>query len=710
MRRTRKPRTASAQAPAWLKAASAALLALLLCATFAFARAYTDLSNSIHRERVESVQQISSLISKKLNLLKERHEEETATAARFLSHSGATSMAQVDELLDHSDEFHLLSEDGRCLALDGSAIVVSSSMLSEDIGTWTEVRSEFCTVQSKGDFWVFAAPVENVSIDGVEIAGLLKVVDSQQYADVAILPVFNGQGASYVVDTNGVILLRPSESQANEHFKSHNFLRILTNDGVDPALVEKLQKALLNCEEEQVLVKLQDDTWLLQTFPDNEGRNIVMAIPVSITAQATFASMKSVIALVVLIVASIAALSLLWLYHLVSKSQMAKIESARASLKSDFLTKMSHDIRTPLNAIVGSNELALRSLDDPATAAGHLERSKKSGEYLIDIINDMLDMNRLDGGKMTLAHEPFLLSDVLDSVIALQSGPAEEKGVTLREAPRALSHTSFVGDATRIKQCLVNLVSNAVKFTPEHGDVALSCEEVSQDGPTSRVRFIVRDSGAGMSEAFMKRLFEPFEQERSSLTSAQVGSGLGLAIVHSLVELMGGTVEASSTPGKGSTFIMDIPLERAATVVSRPASAQSQENLRALCRGKRVLLAEDNEMNREIIVDLLSDFSVEVDTVRNGAEAVEAVTSSVPGRYALVLMDIQMPVMTGLEAASAIRASEHPDAATIPIVALSAGAFEEDVQNSLRHGMQDHLAKPLNLEDIENVFRTYLNR
>ena len=172
MRRTRKPRTASAQAPAWLKAASAALLALLLCATFAFARAYTDLSNSIHRERVESVQQISSLISKKLNLLKERHEEETATAARFLSHSGATSMAQVDELLDHSDEFHLLSEDGRCLALDGSAIVVSSSMLSEDIGTWTEVRSEFCTVQSKGDFWVFAAPVENVSIDGVEIAGL----------------------------------------------------------------------------------------------------------------------------------------------------------------------------------------------------------------------------------------------------------------------------------------------------------------------------------------------------------------------------------------------------------------------------------------------------------------------------------------------------------------------------------------------------------
>ena len=496
-------------------------------------------------------------------------------------------MAQVDELLDHSDEFHLLSEDGRCLALDGSAIVVSSSMLSEDIGTWTEVRSEFCTVQSKGDFWVFAAPVENVSIDGVEIAGLLKVVDSQQYADVAILPVFNGQGASYVVDTNGVILLRPSESQANEHFKSHNFLRILTNDGVDPALVEKLQKALLNCEEEQVLVKLQDDTWLLQTFPDNEGRNIVMAIPVSITAQATFASMKSVIALVVLIVASIAALSLLWLYHLVSKSQMAKIESARASLKSDFLTKMSHDIRTPLNAIVGSNELALRSLDDPATAAGHLERSKKSGEYLIDIINDMLDMNRLDGGKMTLAHEPFLLSDVLDSVIALQSGPAEEKGVTLREAPRALSHTSFVGDATRIKQCLVNLVSNAVKFTPEHGDVALSL----RGGLSGR-----SDLARAVHRARQRRRHERSVHEAlvRALRAGAVVPHLGPSrqrpgACHRAqrVELMGGTVEASSTPGKGSTFIMDIPLKGPRPLFQDPRASNPKKTCAPLPRQAR---------------------------------------------------------------------------------------------------------------------------
>lgn len=707
MRRTEKQR--AARAPRWLKVTSGVLLVILLLGTWAFTQAYTDLNRSIHRERVESVQQISDLISKKLSLLKQLHDDETVTAAHFLSHSGATSMEQVNELMGHLDDICLLMDDGRCLSLDGSALVISSPMLSEDLSTWSGVRSGFCTVQSKGDFWVFVAPVENVSLDGTAVSGLLKVVDSQEYADVAILPVFNGQGASYVVDTNGVILLRPSESQANEYFQSHNFLHILASDGVDPAQVSKLEEALRTCSEEQVLVELQGATWLLQTFPDNEGRNIVMAIPVSITAQETFAGMRNVIGLVAILVVTLGALSLLWLYYLVTKNQKAKIESTRASLKSDFLTKMSHDIRTPLNAIVGSNELALRALDDPPTAAVHLERSKKSGEYLIEIISDMLDMNRLDSGKMALSNNPFDLNEVLDSVIELQNGPAEAKGVVFVEEFRVLSHANYVGDATRIRQCLVNLVSNAIKFTPEGGTITLACKEVSREGSTTHVMFIVRDTGPGMSEGFMERLFEPFEQEQSSLTSTHVGSGLGLAIVHSLVELMGGEVLVDSTPGEGSTFTVYLPLKRIYLPAAEPKIEQSQEDLLDLCRGKRVLLAEDNEMNREIIVDLLSDLGVQIDTAQNGAEAVQKVEDSKPGYYSLVLMDIQMPLMTGLEAADAIRSSQHPDGATLPIVALSAGAYQEDVENSLSHGMQDHLTKPVNLDDIKAVFRKYFN-
>lgn len=708
--KTTAKRIAQTQAPFWLKVTSGILLVVLLMGTWAFVRAYSDLNQSIHEERVESVQQISDLVSRKLSLLKELHEDETATAAQFLSHSNASTMSEVSELLSHLSGIYLMMDDGRCLSLEGKAIVISGSMLSEDLSTWTEVHSEFCTVQGKGDFWAFAAPVSNVVIDGAPVAGLLEVVDSQEYADVAILPVFNGQGASYVVDTNGVILLRPSESQANEYFQSHNFLHILANDGVDPAQVDKLQTALRTCTEEQVLVDLRGDTWLMQTFPDNEGRNIVMAIPVSVTAQETFAGMRNVIGLMVVIAAALGALSFLWLHYLASKNQRTKLESARASLKSDFLTKMSHDIRTPLNAIVGSNELALRSLDDPPAAAIHLERSKKSGEYLIEVISDMLDMNRLDSGKMALSHNPFDLNEVLDSVIALQNGPAEAKGVELAEELRSLSHANYCGDATRIRQCLVNLVSNAVKFTPEGGTVTLTCEEASQDGSISLIKLVVRDTGPGMSKEFMERLFEPFEQEQSSLTSSHVGSGLGLAIVHSLVELMDGEVSVDSTPGRGSAFTVYLPLERIYLPAAEPEAEQDERDLLELCRGKRALLAEDNEMNREIIVDLLSDLGVQIDTASNGAEAVRKVEASEAGWYALVLMDIQTPVMTGLEAAEAIRASQHPDGATLPIVALSAGAYQEDVENSLRHGMQDHLTKPLDLDDINKVFRRYFNR
>ena len=698
-----------AEAPVWLKAVSGLLLAMLLVSVFAFAGTYSNLNQSINEERVESVQQIGSLISKKLKLLKQGHEEDAEMSARFLTHSGAITMEEVKSLLGDSKETYLLAEDGRCLSLEGQAIVISSTMLTENIHTWEDVKSEFCTVQSKGDFWVFAAPVEGVVVDGMPIAGLLKVVDAQQYADVAILPIFNGQGASYVVDENGVILLRPSDSQANKSFESHNIVQILEKEHVDQAVVDTLRSSLKNCTEAQFLMSFQGDTWLLQSFPDGEGRNIVMAIPVSRTAQKTFEGMQSVIGLVAVIVLIVAMLSISWMYYFVSRNQKVKIESARVNLKSDFLTKMSHDIRTPLNAIMGSNELALRSIDDSKTLKKHLETSRKSGEYLLSIINDMLDLSRIESGKMTMANRPFALPDLLDSIIVLQSGPAEKKGVVLKESSRHLVHERFLGDDTRIKQCLVNLVSNAVKFTPEQGTVLVSCEELAQEGSDSRIRFTVKDTGIGMSESFMKRLFEPFEQEQSSLTSTQIGSGLGLPIVHNLVSLMGGTVHVESAQDAGTTFVVEIPL-KPLDEPCRPADDRDSETPRPDYSGTCILLAEDNEMNREIIVDLLSDFGVDVETACNGAEALEKVTSSEPGRYALVLMDIQMPVMNGLEAASAIRASGHPDAARLPIIVLSAGAFEEDVQRSLHHGMQDHLSKPMNLDDVRDVFHRFIDQ
>lgn len=683
------------------------LAALLICEVFLFTATYRHLNNSIQKERIDSVEQMSTLISEKLLLLRQHYEDTVRQAACVITSNHIQSLDQGQELLQAFEQLYLLAEDGSCISLKGEKIVLSESEEIKQLKISDEVRADFCTVQAKGDFWVFMSPLSNVSIDNKEYFGVILLVDSSTYAEIAATALYENQGASYVVDQLGVIELRPTESTANNYFGGYNMLHTLREYGVDEQQILMLQQALKQQNEVEFVAEIDGETWRIQSFPESEGNSIVIAVPISITARTTFDGMRQVIIMIVLTLSTVVAMAVVWLYYYVKKGQQIKLEQAKVTLKSDFMNKVSHDIRTPLTAVIGLNDLLLRNADKPDIVADCAQKAKKSGEYLISIINDVLDMSRIESGKLRISHAAFDMKELLETVVQLETYPSGEKALNFRLDCPDNFHRGFLGDAVRIKQCLINLISNAIKFTPEQGTVTLTYREEMEEDKASRAYFIVEDTGIGMSEAFMLNMFHPFEQEQSSLTSAHVGSGLGLAIVHSLVALMNGTIHAESELNQGSRFVIELPLER--TELSEPNSEDDHiDELPSYMLGKRILLAEDNEINREIVSDLLSGLGFVVEGAVDGAEAVKRFQGSSMGYYSIILMDIQMPVMNGLEAATAIRSSAHMDAQCIPIIALSANAFEEDVEKSLAHGMQAHISKPVDINVVKNLFVNYI--
>lgn len=691
-----------------LKWITVLLAVLLISEIFLFTFTYRHLNQSIQNERIDSIEQMSALISEKLLLLRRNYEDKIQQAALTISNNHIQSLEQGQKLLLGFEQLYFLAEDGTCTSLTGKNIVLSEAEEIKKLKTSDKIRTDFCTVQTKGDCWLFMAPLHNITINNKEIFGALMLVDSSTYAEIAATALYENQGASYVVDQQGVVGLRPTKTTANDSFGGYNLLHTLREKRVNEKQILALQRGLQKRQEVEFIADIDGETWRIQSFPDSWGNSIVIVVPISITARTTFEGMRNVVFIIGITLLTVAAITLLWICYFAKKWQKAKLEQAKANLKSDFMNKVSHDIRTPLTAVIGLNDLLLCNADKPDVVADCAKKAKKSGEYLVSIINDVLDMSRIESGKLRISHTEFDMKELLETVVQLETYSADEKALNFRLDCPCTFNRGYLGDAVRIKQCLINLISNAIKFTPEQGTVTFTYREGRETGSFTRACFIVEDTGIGMSEEFMQHMFHPFEQEQSSLTSVNVGSGLGLAIVQSLVTLMDGTVYAESILSKGSRFVIEIPLERTALSASSPEEEFSDE-LPGYLLGKRILLAEDNEINREIVTELLTRLGFIVDGAENGTVAVERFKNSAKGYYSLILMDIQMPAMNGLEAATAIRRSAHIDCKSIPIIALSANAFEEDVENSLAHGMQAHISKPVEVEALRKVFIKYIH-
>ena len=428
-------------------------------------------------------------------------------------------------------------------------------------------------------------------------------------------------------------------------------------------------------------------------FPEGKWL-VVTLIPAAAFSHANVSFELSIIIAVFLCI--MMAFNVAWLAMLTSRLRRSvENEKSANQAKSAFLSRMSHDMRTPLNSILNySNFIAEAGSLDEAREYG--SNISIAGQYLLMLINDTLGLSRIESGAVELKLEPYDYSGFESNMKAILGRRAEDKGVELKFIPPDSGVCAVMLDRLRVEQIVINLLNNGIKFTPPGGSVSLKTDVMEECPNVFTVRFQVRDTGIGMSREFVQnRLFTPFAQEKRLTGEPEnSGTGLGLSITKSLVELMGGTISCESQQNAGSVFTVSLPHIRTATGVEKTA-AQTPPNARVRLDGKLVLICEDNAMNRSIAVKLLKSAGCGVIETENGAAGVEEFKNSDAGSISAVLMDIRMPVMDGLEAARAIRALDRPDARSVPIIAMSANAFDEDIQASLDAGMQDHLAKPI---------------
>ena len=385
-----------------------------------------------------------------------------------------------------------------------------------------------------------------------------------------------------------------------------------------------------------------------------------------------------------------------------------EVAEKASKAKTDFLSNMSHDIRTPMNAIIGITTLMKNELHQPEKLAEHLGKLETSGRLLLGIINDILDMSRIESGKTTLNIEKTNLPQQvsqLDSIIRQQAGQRRQTFTVNTH----LQHENVLADPNRLNQVLMNILSNAVKYTPQGGHIRLDVEELSHTEHYAKYRFVVQDDGIGMSAVYQKTLFDPFTREEKSGTNRVQGTGLGMAITKSIVDLMGGTIHVESAPGKGSRFevVLEFPIDAEADKVQTASALPEEAEAVSPLSGMKFLCAEDNAINAEILEMLLETKGARCTICSNGQEIVDAFASVKPGEYDMILMDVQMPVMDGLEATRRIRNGENPLGRTIPILAMTANAFLEDMQKSKEAGMDEHLSKPVDIAALEQTVKRF---
>ena len=372
--------------------------------------------------------------------------------------------------------------------------------------------------------------------------------------------------------------------------------------------------------------------------------------------------------------------------HLEAKLIAAE-ESDRA--KTRFLASISHEMRTPMNVILGLNSAALRSPDLPPDTREKLEKLGQSGQHLLGLINNILNMNHIGGGALEIQRDPFSLAESLEQVDAIAQPLCDEKGLTYRTVLREGAFGRYLGDAIRLRQVLISILENAVKYT-DKGTVTLSVDTAGEENGLRTLRFAVSDTGIGIDSAFLPKVFRVFEQEDGSSTTRFGGTGVSLAVTKNIVELMGGTITVESEKDVGSTFTVLLPL----CPVAEEAADEQPQAPDVPLEGRHILIVEDLPENAEIVQDLLELEGVETEIAENGQIALEKFERSQPASFDAILMDLRMPVMDGLEATRRIRALPRPDAKTVPIIALTANAFESDIRASLDAGMDAHLAKP----------------
>ncbi len=566
---------------------------------------------------------------------------------------------------------------------------------------------------------LYAIKLEDFSVAGLRMTALIGFTDISFLQEHLIIESFvrndRAYGFSSVIDMNGNYIVGRTRDI---------YLRNDTNFFTQ--LAASRSSSLTKREIVGRMARREDFSLYLE---DGDGKKLVYFVPFInqagphldwyflimvnndflVARQATFTLMGlSLLVLVVLL------LTLFMLYGIFSRNRLHMAnESVR--VRSEFLSNMSHEIRTPLNGLIGLNHLIASHVEERdrlPQIRDWLGKSRSLAEYLLALLNDILDMSKLQAGKIDIVNARFSITDMIADVIFMQTANAEKNGLLL-SLEENVPVPWVLGDATRLKQILVNIIGNAAKFTPSGGSITVTVHQERTDERHVRTIYRCRDTGRGMSRAFLQKLFDPFTQDAQAQQHAALkGTGLGMPITRELVRAMGGSIEVESEEGVGSTFTVGIPSEiadpgapapRAARTPGMPpagpaAASGAVPSPAPVARGGRILLAEDAEFNAEFLMELLTDEGFSVVHAENGQAALDIFRASAVGEFAVILMDMQMPVMDGCEAAAAIRALDRPDATTVVIYACTANTFKEDMDKALASGMDDFLTKPIDIK------------
>ena len=378
--------------------------------------------------------------------------------------------------------------------------------------------------------------------------------------------------------------------------------------------------------------------------------------------------------------------------------------------KSSFLSRMSHDIRTPLNGIIGLIKINETHMDDRELVKTNQDKMLVSADHLLSLINDVLQMSKLEDENIEISHEPIDLGEISREVGTIISGRTAEAGIAFEIGKQELPVSYVYGSPLHIRQIFLNIYGNCIKYNKPHGKVTTTLKCLGEKNGIVTYRWTISDTGIGMSEEFLSHIFEPFVQEKSDARSVYQGTGLGMSIVKTLVDKMDGTIDVASKKGAGSEFTIRIPFKIADITPDIEEEKEEKENATTDIRGVRLLLAEDNKLNAEIVETILKDEGAEVKVACDGQQVVNEFANSAEGSYDAILMDVMMPNLDGISAAKRIRAMDRKDAATIPIIAMTANAFEEDAKECINAGMNAHMAKPLDMDVLIDMIAGYCNK
>ena len=700
------------------------------------------------QERSSQLEEMSSQLRVNLHYNLETHWNLVASIKDYVNAQSFSSKEQAQQGIKEAEGiFHTELYGCRIMLLDAMGRGYTTD---GEVGIWNDlkyladgaVKHTFVTDTSnvKGTYLAFSHKLQITSDSerGLRFTHMVLLKEISTIRKYYTTESYGGHAATYIINRNGTLAYYDADNEdilgVRNVFKA---LREGTYAGSKDFATMRQQLNNYGIATASVLLKDNEYYYCLAKMAEYD-MTIMLLVPAEYVAVSTMTMLQSALRIQVVFTVLLLGLVLLALISIVRaerSSKMIKIEKetnqklnklrvaaedalkvaeSASKAKSTFLSNMSHDIRTPMNAIIGFATLALDDIRDGKKVEDYLSKILSSSKHLLGLINDILDMSRIESGKVILEEQETDLVTTLQELQSIMEGQAKERKLKLHVDYSNLRDRHVYCDKTRLNQVMFNLLANAVKFTSEGGSIWLT---MSQLEPTYEVEdraiyeIRVKDTGIGIGKEFIKHIFEPFERERTSTVSKIQGTGLGMAITKNIVDMMGGTIEVESQKGVGTEFIirLELRLQAEARVANEDGTKQHghAEGV-AEFAGKRLLLAEDNELNREIACMLLSKYGFVIDTAENGQEAVDLVAASAPDYYDLVLMDIQMPVMDGHEATRRIRSLEDKELAKVPVVAMTANAFDEDRKAAKECGMNGFISKPINMQELVQALRMCL--